>query len=524
MIIRNSSAGRKFAKLSEAASAAERSRPPVSLKSQFSRSTDGAAPKNAAALRLSSRRSARQKFALVVLACVLATVGTVAGGYYFAMRPVTLRIAVGPPNSDDFKVVQSMTQAFLREHKPVRLRPVTTEGATASAIALADRKADLAIIRGDLEIPKNALAVATLRKNVVVIWVPPAKDAQPAAKGAAPKKGAKPAATKGKITKIPDLVGHRIGVIGRTQANVNLLYTILDQYAVDRTKVQIVQFSTNEVAEAVRGQKADVFLAAGPVNSKITSEAIQATSRDGGEPTFLPVDLADALAARRPVYEAAEIPEGAFGGTPNRPDDEVKTVSFSHHIVARQGISDATVASLARQIFASRQALLTEFPLSAKIETPDTDKDAVIPVHPGAAAYVDGEEKSFLDRYSDYIWFTLIGLSAMGSIGAWFASYLKKDERNNNANLRERLLEMLTKARSSHSMEELDRMQAEADEILRDTLTCFEQGAIEQGALTAFNIAIEQFHYAVADRKTFLNETAQMVQSPPVALRAGAAG
>lgn len=460
---------------------------------------DSAPEKGASPRRVPSLRSARQKMALIILAGVLAAIGVASGGYYVAMRPVTLKIAVGPPNSDDAKVVQAMTQAFLREHKSVRLRPVSTDGATASAQALADHKTDLAIIRGDLEIPKNALAVATLRKNVVVMWVPPP------AKGAPLKKGAKPA--KPKITKIPDLAGHRVGVIGRTQANINLLNAILDQYAVDRSKVETVQFSTSEIAEAVRGQKVDVFLAAGPVNSKITAEAIQATSRDGGEPTFLSIDLADALAAKRPVYEASDIPEGAFGGTPNRPDDEVKTISFSHHIVARQGISDATIATLARQIFAGRQALMVEFPLSAKIETPDTDKDAVIPAHPGAAAYVDGEEKSFLDRYSDYIWFGLIGLSAMGSIGAWFASYLKKDERSNNVNLRDRLLEMLSVARTSHSTEELDRMQAEADEILRDTLTCFEQGAIEQGSLTAFNIAIEQFHYAVADRKALLMAT-----------------
>ena len=67
---------------------------------------------------------------------------------------------------------------------------------------------------------------------------------------------------------------------------------------------------------------------------------------------------------------------------------------------------------------------MNEFPLAAKIETPDTDKDAFIPVHPGAAAFVDGEEKTFLDRYSDIIWWSLMGLSAMGSIGAWFAGYL----------------------------------------------------------------------------------------------------
>jgi hypothetical protein len=147
---------------------------------------------------------------------------------------------------------------------------------------------------------------------------------------------------------------------------------------------------------------------------------------------------------------------------------------------------------------------LAEFPHAAKIETPDTDKDAVIPVHPGAAAYVDGEEKTFLDRYSDYIWWTLMGLSAMGSAGAWFASYLKKDERNNNSTLRERLLDMLALARRSDSVGELDEMQAEADAILRDTLICFEHGAIEEGSLTAFNIALEQFHNAVADRKALL--------------------
>ena len=42
-----------------------------------------------------------------MLAGVLAIVGALAAGYYFAMRPVTLRIAVGPANSDDLKVVQA---------------------------------------------------------------------------------------------------------------------------------------------------------------------------------------------------------------------------------------------------------------------------------------------------------------------------------------------------------------------------------------------------------------------------------
>jgi TRAP-type uncharacterized transport system substrate-binding protein len=441
----------------------------LSLKRLFARSMNGG-PELIGPPVSPSPRSAKRKMMFVTLAGVLAIVGTLVGAYYFAMRPVALRIAVGPANSDDLKLVQKLTQAFA--HHSVRLRPIQTDGATASAQALAEGKADLAIVRGDLDVPKNAQAVATLRKNVAVLWVPPPVKAK--GKKAAPK-----------ITKIPQLAGHRIGVVGRTQANVNLLKVILQQYGVDPNKVEIIQFPANEAADAIRNQKADVYLAAGPVNSKITADAISASARDG-----------------------------------DRPEDEVKTISFSHHIVARKGLSDATVAAFTRQLFSIRQSLMAEFPLAAKIETPDTDKDAAIPVHPGAAAFVDGEEKTFLDRYSDYIWWGLMALSAMGSLGAWFAGYLKKDERSNNSSLRDRLLDMLARARRSDSAEELDQMQAEADDILRDTLHCFEHGALEEGALTAFNIALEQFHNAVADRRALLISMPQNLQRAGAQFRA----
>jgi hypothetical protein len=242
--------------------------------------------------------------------------------------------------------------------------------------------------------------------------------------------------------------------------------------------------------------------------------------RDGSTAKFLAIDAAEAIAQNHPAYEASEIPAGAFGGSPGRPEEEVKTISFAHHIVARRGISESTIAAFTRQLFAIRQTLKNEFPLAAKIETPDTDKDATIPAHPGAAAFVDGDEKTFLDRYSDYIWWMLMALSAMGSAGAWFAGYLKKDERHVNSSQRDRMLDMLTAARQSDSMEELDHMQSEADAILRDTLLCYEHGTIEEGTLTAFNIAIEQFHNAVADRKALLLSMPQNLQRASAQFRA----
>jgi TRAP transporter TAXI family solute receptor len=452
----------------------------------------------------SPRPPARRGAALIVLAAILAIIGTLAAGYYFAVRPISLRIVVGPANSDDLKVVQALSQAFHTAHSQIRLRPLQTEGATASAQMIADGKADLAIVRGDLSVPKNAQAVATLRKNVAVLWAP------------VPMKGKK---TGAKITKVSQLAGRRVGIVGRTPANIDLLKVILKQYGIDPSKVDIVQFPAADAVDAIRSRKADAYLAAGPVNSKITSEAIAASTIDGKAPTFLAIDSAEAIAQNHPMYEASEIPAGAFGGSPDRPEDEVKTISFSHHIVARKDLSDTTVAAFTRQLFAIRQAVMTEFPLAAKIETPDTDKDAFIPVHPGAAAFVDGEEKTFLDNYSDIIWWSLMALSAMGSIGAWFAGHLKKDDRGNGSGLRERLLDMIAAARRSDSSEELDQLQAEADGILRETLQGFEQRAIAEGALTSFNIALGQFHQAVADRRALLMNIAQNLQRAGSALR-----
>ena len=150
-------------------------------------------------------------------------------------------------------------------------------------------------------------------------------------------------------------------------------------------------------------------------------------------------------------------------------------------------------------------------PGAAKIEKPDTDKDAALPAHPGAAAYIDGTERTFLDKYSDYIWGGVLLLSVLGSGSAWFRHYIKRDERKQNTLHREKLLATIAQVRKIESVEELDALQSEADDILRETLECYDDGAIEAGDLSAYNLVLEQFHHAVADRRAALGETAAAV-------------
>jgi TRAP transporter TAXI family solute receptor len=436
---------------------------------------------------LSAPSRGRKNAPLLMLAAGLLLFAAVVGTAFLLLRPATLRIAVGPAGSDDQKIIQALAQNFADETASVRLSVVATAGAVDSIRVLKDGQADLAVARADEDLPEGAESIAILRKNVVVLWAPE-----------------RPARGRKKIKAISDLPGHRIGVIGRTDVNAGLLRVILRESGVDADKVEIANFTPDKAAEMVRDATLDAFMIVAPADSKLTADAIVASARARGEPTFLPIDVSEAIASRHPLYQSEEIPGSAFTSRPARPEDKVETVAVDHLIVAPKSLSETTAAALTRQIFSAKPTLTREVPAAAKIEKPDTDKDAAIPAHRGAAAYIDGNERSFMDKYSDYIWGAVLLLSVLGSVSAAVRHYIKRDERRLSILHREKLVAAIAEVRKIDSIEALDTMQHEADEILRETLQCYDDGAIEEAELAAYSLVLGQFHHAVADRRAAL--------------------
>jgi TRAP transporter TAXI family solute receptor len=432
----------------------------------------------------------------MVLAAGVLLFCAAAGTLYYALRPTTLRIAVGPPGSDDQKLIQALARSFDLDRDAVRLSPITADGAAESLALLGAAKADLAVGRADLGMPSDAETVAIVRKNFVVLWSPSGLAGKGRRQGGP------------KIKTIDDLAEHRVGVIGKTPANVALLRVILSESGVAADKVAVTQFATNQIDELAHDQSLDAFMAVGPLDSKITADALAATARTRGEPKFLPIDVSEAIAQKHPLYESEEIPGSIFNSKPAWPDDKIETVSVDHLIVARKALSETTVAQLARQLFATRHELAKEVPGAAHIKKPDTDKDAELPVHRGAAAYIDGNERTFLDKYGDYFWFALLLLSALGSAWAWVRHFLQRDERQETTNHRGKVLAMISKVRTAQSAEELLAMQREVDAIIREALECYDDGAIEEDDLSAFGLVIELFHLAVTERRAEMDGSA----------------
>jgi TRAP-type uncharacterized transport system substrate-binding protein len=411
---------------------------------------------------------------LIATAGILLCAGLGAVAFYFATLPTVLKIAVGPPNSEDLRVVQAISQQLARDRASVRLRPLIKDGGTReTATAIDTGEADLAVVRRDIAMPREGQAVAILRKNVAVLIIPEPEQAKGKPVKPATGKNAKAAKAKtekGKIEKIGDLVGKRVGIVGRSQSNLELLKVVLRQYNISPDKVvmlssdaeskpnaadkiSIVQFDPNTVSSAIRDAKVDAILSVGPVSSPITADAIAAATRGKEPPTFLAIDAAEAIAERNPIYEATEIKAGAFGGSPPRPEESVDTIGVHHYIVARRKLSEDTVADFTRLLFNIRQSLAAEMLSAAKIEAPDTDKDAAVPVHPGAAAYIDGEMKTFFDRYNDLLYWGLMVFSFFGSALAGLASYTKSDDRSRRLRVLEQLLEITKSARTAETIQ-----------------------------------------------------------------------
>jgi TRAP-type uncharacterized transport system substrate-binding protein len=502
---------------------------------------------------------------LIAIAALLLVAGIGAVSVYLATLPIQLKIAVGPPGSEDERVVEEIALQ-LREDRPtfrgIRLTLLRKENTAETAKAIDKHEADLAVVRRDINMPKDGQVVAVLRKNVVALWAlplepkpePPKVEPKPApppvAKGAkgknvAPAKtaAAKPTPAKAAAAKKPDdddddekgkddkktpridkieqLVGKRVGIIGRSQANIALFKVIVAQYGIPAEKVtilssdeekqpnvpdkiSIVQLPVDKVATTLRDLKVDAVMAVGPLSSPVTTAAIAASRRDKDAPNFFDIKAAEAIEARYPVYESTEIKAGAFGGAPQLPEEEIETIGVSHYIVARKKLGEDTVADFTRNLFSIRQSLAVRLPAASKIEAPDTSKDAAVPVHPGAAAYIDGELKTFFDRYNDLLYWGIMLMSFFGSGIAGLLSYTRADDRVRRLDTLGRLLELTRAARTAETVQAVDELQGKADDILGEMIQEVESRSLDDSALTAFQVTLDQAQTAISERRSVL--------------------
>ena len=423
---------------------------------------------------------------LVAVIGTLVVIGAVWAAFYFTTEAEHLRIAAGPT---DAKFVEALSGQIAQGRHNLHLKFVAAAGPREAADDIKNGKADLAILPSPADESMKWPVVAILRQNVMALIVPAP---------ASGKKGKK----SGKIEKVDQLSGRRVGIVTGNEASPELLRTVLDHYGVPAAKVTVSEIDPKNIADAIKNNHVDVLFVAGAATGAAISNAVKAASRNGDAPSFVDIDQADGIAKRNPAFDSIDIDAGTFGGTPPTPDDSLKSLSFAEYLVARKSDSDSVIASLAKTIYSSRQALAAAMPGEIKIEAPSTDKDADVVVHSGALAYLNDSQQSFFDKYGDDIFYGMLIFPVFGSALAGMASYLRRDTRTRRLRLLQRVLDLVRKAHAAQNLEALEQLQVEADNLVIAIVHQGEREEFDETVRMSFAFALDQLRFAIAARRT----------------------
>jgi TRAP transporter TAXI family solute receptor len=303
--------------------------------------------------------------------------------------------------SDGQKFFAAFVRTVADAHPRVRFKIVPTPDSEASEKALVAGEADLAVVRSDMLTSSEAQTIAILRRDVVGLVVPPHTP----------------------IEKVRDLAGKPLGLVQGPAADARILDQILSYYQIPADKLQRVVLAPNEISQAIRQKRVAAMFALGPAGPGPLADVVNAVAKAGkGTLDILDIEAADAIAHRFPLLESVDIPAGAFGTTPLRPDDSVSTLSVTLRLVARASMPNYVAGEVTRLLFATKAKLAPTFPQVGAIEAPDTTVGTALPFHPGAMAYYNGSETNLLEMFEDYVYLGAIILSVLGSGVAWMLS------------------------------------------------------------------------------------------------------
>jgi TRAP-type uncharacterized transport system substrate-binding protein len=323
--------------------------------------------------------------------------GTGLVAYRYYSKPVTLTLAVGSFDGEASKVASIIAGRLDAVKSPVRVNVVPTDSVLDSAKMFAAGKTDLAIVRADVGDLSQARSVALVNKSVVMILAP----------GTA-------------LTSIEKLRGHTVAVVGG-EINQRIVDALKKEYDL-ADKVVFKSIAPADTPRAIQSKEAGAFLVVVPLNEKYLS-LVRRFFRRGNNafPTLIPVESAGAIADVDGAYESFEIPQGTLRGNPPVPDADLTTLRVGSYLVANKKLDPDVVTDLTQALVNARNDLVRDQPLLAGLTAPDTDPDAYIPVHPGAAAFYNGTEQSFMDKWSNWIYLTPMVLGALASIfaAAW---------------------------------------------------------------------------------------------------------
>ena len=243
-------------------------------------------------------------------------------------------------------------------------------------------------------------------------------------------------------------------------------------------------------------------------SSRIIKDKSYEQNAKRGAFTLNSIDAAKALARRNPALSDETIAAGTLSSSPAIPEEDVETIGLQWLLVASSRLSPVTAGDLARTIYENKAELALADGFASKIEPADTDKDAFIVAHQGAAQYINDDIKSFMERYSDLIYIGTAALSIIGSICATLYTKVTRIAPEKASELATALLDLGEEIQDAKTVDELDCLQDEVEKILRGVMIGLRDGTISGDGLDTFKLGYQFVRDEISLRRESLQRQA----------------
>ena len=433
-----------------------------------------------------SRVSNRRQMLLFVALTLILTVATVWGGRIWLRNSESLILAAGDANGVEARFADKLATVLNNNPSKLRLK-IVTNGDSGKALAQFDRRqADLAVLRTDAKVPPRARALAILEHDVLLLLSPPNK----------------------KIKSLAELKKKKIAVLADGEHNAAFVRKILE-ISDNPDAASAVQLappnSPLDKLFAPGGYGAAIAIA--HASMIVKNKSYEQYAKRGGF-TLNAIDEAKALARRDPAISEETLATGMLSSAPPIPDDDLTTVGLQWLLVAQSRMSSATAGELARTIYENKAELALPDGFASRIEPADTDKDAFVVAHQGAAEYINDDTKSFMDRYSDLLYVAAAALSIIGSIFAGLYAKVTRIAPEKASELATAVLDIGERIEHATSMDALDALQEELERILRGVVVGLRDGTISSDGLDTFKLGYEFVRDEIGMRRESLKRHA----------------
>jgi TRAP-type uncharacterized transport system substrate-binding protein len=414
-------------------------------------------------------RTNRGQLLLFAALTVILTVATVWGGRIWLRNSETLVFAVGDANGLEARFAARLAAVLKNTNSRLRLKIVSSADSARALTEFDRRQADLTVLRTDAKVPPRARALAILEHDVLLLISPGSK----------------------KIKSLAELKKKKIAVMADGESNATFARNLLEipDGADGAARVQLAPpNSTLDKLFASGGYGAVVAIAHASTIAK--DKRYEQYARRGGF-SLNAIDESKALAQRNPGISEETLATGTLSSSPAIPDDDLDTIGLQWLLVARSRMPTTTAGDLARAIYENKAELALDDGFASRIEPADTDKDAFIVAHPGAAEYINDDTKSFMDRYSDLLYLAAAALSVIGSIFAGIYTKVTRIAPEKASELATAILDIGERIAHAASLDALDALQDELETILRGVVIGLRDGTISSDGLDTFKLGYE---------------------------------